>query len=506
MVTTSETRQENSAKGLRANSMTWVGAALLGAIIMSPASGLYFNFTPIEATAGRVVPLIFVIAAVVTLPTALSYASLSRSIPSAGSAYWWMRKGVGPQTGTYVGWILNGFYILAQVVLPGIGALFFNDLLSEAGIGTNYATWALGVLLMTGVVVAFNYRGIDLSLKGTIIFMVAESLVVFALMVTIFVVQGHNGNFSAADVGSSFQPSVAMGGTAAIFASLVFGIQANVGFDAVSTLAEETKTPRRFIPIATVAAVIAVGVYWIVTALGFVAALPINQVAKIANAGSTPVAVIADKYWGFAGQVLISIIALTSITAIYLAQNVASSRALYAMGREGTAPYWLGKLDPHARVPRRAMTLGLMVTVAATLLLGAILGTTNQYGWSGTMCSSLALLTYLAVNIANIVFHWRHRRSEFNWFLHGVAPVIGIAVVCFVIYKSYLASLWNSGWTYGQSVQLAVVIWLLLGLGWVLYLRRTRPHVLTEAAEVAPAETTDDAELAGSTTADPQAV
>ena len=70
---------------------------------------------------------------------------------------------------------------------------------------------------------------------------------------------------------------------------------------------------------------------------------------------------MADKFWGGAGQLLISVIAFTSITAIFLAQNVASSRALYAMGRQGTAPTWLGRLKPGVQVPANAMTLGLAV-------------------------------------------------------------------------------------------------------------------------------------------------
>jgi amino acid transporter len=458
--------------GLRANSMTWVGAALLGAIIMSPASGLYFNFTPIEATAGAVVPLVFLIAMVVTLPTALSYAALSRSLPSAGSAYTWVQTALNPTAGVFVGWVLNGFYLLAQVVLPGIGALFFNEILDQIGIPTGYLTWALGVLLMTGAVALINFRGIDLSLKGTVIFMVVESAVVLALMITIFVVQGHNGSFTGHSVTSAFNPSVALGGSAAVFAALVFGIQGNVGFDAVSTLAEETRTPRKYIPLATVAAVIAVGLYWIVTGLGFVAALPVSQVVHIASGGGTPIAGIASHYWGAAGQLLISVVAFTSILAIFIAQNVASSRALYAMGRQRTAPPWLGRLSSRHRVPSNAMTLGLVVTVVVTLFLGAVLGTSSQYNWTATMSSSLALLTYLAVNIANVVYHWRFERAQFRVFSHAVVPVIGILVVCFVIEKSYLGSLWNAGWTYGRSVQLAVVIWLVLGLFWTLHVRR----------------------------------
>jgi amino acid transporter len=474
------------ATGLKKNSMTWLGAGLMGAIIMSPASGIYFNFTPTEVAAGGIVPLIFLIAMFVTLPTALSYASMSRSLPSSGSAYTWMRHAINPTVGVFTGWILNGFYILAQVVLPGIGALYFNQILSLFGLPTNFGTWVIGVAIMAGVTVLFNYRGIDLSLKGTIIFMISESVIVLALMITIFVVQGGNGSFTIADAADTFKPSSAVGGTSVIFIALVFGIQGNVGFDAVAGMAEETHSPKKFIPIATVFAVVAVGIYWIITGMGFVAALPVADVVKIVADGGTPTSAIADKYWGWGGQLLISVIAFTSILAIFLSQNIASSRALYAMGREGAAPRWLGRINEKSRIPANAMTLGLVVTVAVTILLGALLGTANQYNWSATIASSLALLTYLSVNIANFVYHLRYKRSEFNLFMNGIIPVLGIIVVLFVIDRSYLASLWSAGWTYGGSVQVAVLVWLALGGAWLIYLKKKRPEVFDRTHEILP--------------------
>ena len=177
-------------------------------------------------------------------------------------------------------------------------------------------------------------------------------------------------------------------------------------------------------------------------------------------------------------------IAFSSITAIFLAQNVASSRTLYAMGRQGAAPRVLGRVGKD-RAPNNAMTLGLVVTVIVTLSLGGILGTANQYNWTGTMCSYLALLTYLSVNFANFIYHWRFKRSEFRVFMHAIVPALGVIVVCFVIEKSYLVSLWNAGWTYGRSVQLAVIIWLALGAAWVFYLRKTQPQAFSRELDVA---------------------
>ena len=464
---------------LRANAMGWIGAAALGAIIMSPAGGIYFNFGPMVSAAGTIAPFIFIMAMIASLPTALSFAVISSEMPAAGSVYTWVWNATRPSIGLFVGWIFAGFYILAMIVLPGIFALFFNEFLAYFGVPTGFGTWVLGVLLTTGVVVLFDFLGIKLTVRGTEIFMLVESLILLALAITILAVGGHAHALSF----QPFNPGAAIGGSTAIFGALIFGIQANVGYDAVATMAEETRTPKRFIPLATIAAVIVVGIYWIIVSWGFSISVPASSVVNLMNQGFTPITPIARLYWG-GWNILITISAMTSITGIYIAQTAATSRALYAMGREGALPGWFGKLNSHYRVPWNAMTLGIVLTTIVTLILGSILGLANQYNWTGTMTSFLGLLTYLAVNIVNIVFFWRFRREKFNWFLNAVVPIFGIVVVLYILYNSYLASLWAAGWTYGQSIQLAVVIWLLAGLAWTLWQRRRNPGLFKRKAQV----------------------
>jgi amino acid transporter len=230
-------------------------------------------------------------------------------------------------------------------------------------------------------------------------------------------------------------------------------------------------------------AVIVVGLYWIIVSWGFSISVPPANVVNLMKEGFTPITPIARQYWG-SWNILITISAMTSITGIYIAQTAATSRALYAMGREGALPKWFSGLNAHYRVPWNAMTLGIVLTTAVTLILGAVLGLANQYSWTGTMTSFLGLLTYFAVNVVNVVFFWRFRRDKFNWFLNGVVPAIGIIVVLYILYNSYLVSLWMAGWAYGQSVQLAVVLWLLLGIGWTLWQRSRNPALFRKKVEV----------------------
>jgi amino acid transporter len=475
-----ETKAPNGTiQRLIPNAMGWVAAAAIGAIIMSPAGGIYFNFGPMVVKAGAVAPLIFLMAMIASLPTALSFALVAKEMPTAGSAYTWIWNATRPALGLFVGWILMGFYLMAMIVLPGIFALFFNEFLAFFGLATGYGTWVVGVLLTTGAVILIDYLGIQITVKATIVFMIVESLILLALALTILARGGFAGQVSF----QPFTPGFAIGGSAAIFGALIFGIQSNVGYDAISTLAEETRTPRRFIPLATIVAVVTVGIFWIVVSWAFSLSVPAHQVAELVNKGFTPITPIADKYWGSA-SLLITISAMTSITGIYVAQTVGTSRVMYAMGREGSIPEVFGRLNARRRLPYNAMTLGIVLTTVVTLVLGAVLGLANQYTWTGTMASFLGLLTYFSVNVANIVFYWRFRREKFNFFLNGVVPVFGIAVVCYILYESYFASLWNAGWVYGRSVQLAVVLWLIAGLAWTISLKRRKPGLFEHSSEV----------------------
>ena len=108
---TSTTTLKRGAVGL-------VGAATLGAIMMSPALGLYGNWGPLAQDIGVIGPLIFALGLLIALPTAISYASIARVMPSSGSAYTWLWRSLTPAAGIFIGWILIGYYIVAVILQP----------------------------------------------------------------------------------------------------------------------------------------------------------------------------------------------------------------------------------------------------------------------------------------------------------------------------------------------------------------------------------------------------
>src|SRR5947209_2730277 len=96
--------------GLRINALGLLGAGTIGAIMLSPALGIYGNFAAMETTAGVVTSLVFLIGMVIALPTAISYAMVAKELPAAGSAYTWLWRATRPAIGVWVGWLMAAYY------------------------------------------------------------------------------------------------------------------------------------------------------------------------------------------------------------------------------------------------------------------------------------------------------------------------------------------------------------------------------------------------------------
>jgi len=212
----------------------------------------------------------------------------------------------------------------------------------------------------------------------------------------------------------------------------------------------------------------------------FSIAVPVSEVQKLTASGLTPAVPIAQQYWGW-GQIFVILTAMTAATAVYVATVVGASRALFAMARQGALPAPLARLHPKYKVPWNAMhavyaasLIGIIVLVLA--LRNAL---TAFVWWAGPIVF-FALVTYVFVNLANLVYFTRFAREKFNWFLNGVVPVVGIGLDGYLIYKSFFQSLWSAGFRTGQSIILVSMILVAIGIGYVAYLRMSAAHRLSQ--------------------------
>lgn len=249
-----------STTTLKRGAVGLIGAATMGAIMMSPALGLYGNWGPLAQDVGVIGPLIFALGLLIALPTAISYATIARVMPSSGSAYTWLWRSLTPSAGIFIGFIMIGYYVVAVILQPYLFGLYFNELLAYVGITglSQYVGGAIGVLLVTAFGAYFVYSGIQVSVRGTVVLIAIESLVAGGLALTVILTKASQGALSFAP----FDPGQ-IGGAKDIGLALIIMVLSYTGFDVISTVAEETKAPRTLIPRATIIALFGVAAFWI---------------------------------------------------------------------------------------------------------------------------------------------------------------------------------------------------------------------------------------------------
>lgn len=298
---------------LKSNTIGLLGAATLGMVFLSPAMTLYGLFGPIFLACGKAAPLSFVFALGATLPTAFSYAVLSRAHPTSGSVADWSAQAAGPRVGVWAGWLVFLYYFTNFIIQVVAAGLFFNELLIALGVALPAGVgFTAGVLLGSAWPAWMVYHGLSISARGALVFLVIEIATVAALCGTVVWLAPARGTPVTLD---GFAPAAALQESAGMFRALVFAMLGFCGFDVVSTLAEETRTAHKLIPQATILAlllyaVLIVAGMWALTLGGDAA-----QLKAVAESGRMRINDVAQSVWG-RSSLLITLTALTATLAL----------------------------------------------------------------------------------------------------------------------------------------------------------------------------------------------
>ena len=314
--------------------------------------------------AGPGIVLSFILSGVTCALAALCYAEFSAMIPVAGSAYTYSYATLGEFLAWITGWNLILEYGVACVAVSIGWSGYFNNILKTLGLELPvWATHAPGsaaggvvnlpaaiiVLLVTVVLVI----GVKESARTTgVIVIIKVAAVLFFIAVGSFSVEPANW--------TPFMPYGFQGVGAA--AAIVFF--AYIGFDAVSTTAEEARNPQRDVPIGILASLGLCTVLYVLVAAVLTGMVPYTKVDVHA-----PVAE-ALRSVGFRwGAAIVATGALAGITSVLFVMMLGQIRVFFAMSRDGLLGPWLSKVHPRFRTPHHATILtGVGVAVLAALI------------------------------------------------------------------------------------------------------------------------------------------
>ena len=487
MTVTGEGGHIPPSEQLRSNALGLWQLVILGVAYMGLALTVYFNVGIMEGITGPIVPLAFAAVTIAMLPTAASFAVMNSRRPSTGSVFTWLWEATWPPLGIWLGWVLVVTYIVGSILQPVMFGLFFNSLLDYFGIGAGTWTAIISGLGAVAVVAVLTKKDIRLSAKVTAYFIAIEAGFVALLALYIIIKQAIDGNFTL----DPFVYSNNTAGWTGFQNATLLAILAIAAFDIVAPMAEETRTPRSLVPKATIYVTIGAGLYWVFTSFGFVISVPSDTMAGYVASGEfTPIYLVADNYIHIL-RILVPLTGITAVFAAFTAISITAARLLYALSREGLAPKVFAQTDEN-KTPWNAQALVLAMCVVLPLIIvvwqdGKPL---NAFVWIGVSYVFYVLIPYTLVCVANIFYHLRIARDQFNVFTNLILPLIGIAINVYVFYKNFLKTYFldstdfttqSSIFWFGCAVLIILVGFTVLGV------MRTggakQPHRFSEVAE-----------------------
>ncbi|MGE8170385.1 APC family permease [Pseudomonas putida] len=419
-------------------SMSMTALVLFGLAYMVPLAVFSAYGLVAQMTKGHL-PTAYLLTLGAMLFTAYSYGRMVQAHPYSGSVYTYTRKAFGACAGFMAGWTL----LLDYIFLPLLSYLLIGIYMSEYFPDIHPWVWVLGSI---GLVTFLNLIGIESVTRVNWILVVAQLvfIVVFvALSIQTVSGQAHPVSLTSPFYHEGFIASAIMAGAAVLCLSFV-------GFDAVSTMAEETSDPKRRIPQAIMAVSLSGGLLFLL--VSYFAQLVHPDWSSFADPDSAPVEVMRST----GGQLLASAFTATYVAGCFASAMVSQasvSRVLFAMGRDGALPRVFGQLVTKKRVPACAiLVVGLVSLTALVISLDTV----------ANMISFGALFAFSAVNLA-VVKHYlidQKLRGTRDALRYGLIPGLG-----------FLSTIWL--WTSLSSLSFTIgLCWMGAGLLFLLGLTR----------------------------------
>ena len=461
-----------------------IGAGIFSSIGTAAAGEVLPNGEVIRLGAGPALVVSFILLGLVCGLAALCYAELAAMIPQAGSAYAYSYATLGELVAWIIGWDLILEYAVGNVAVAIAWSGYFVSLLS--GFGINFPGWlshgyrtalfssdpSVHALLQNaprifGVPILLNlpafvivmaitwllYIGVRESARANNI-MVVVKLLVLALFVSIGVFHINPANYKP------FAPN----GWTGIHQGAAIVFFAYIGFDAISTAAEETKNPQRNMPIGILGGLAICTLIYVVVGAVATGIVPYTQL-KAAD----PLSRALQFAHLPAVSGIVAFGAVVSLSAVLLVFQYGQPRIFFAMARDGLLPRWASKLHPRYRTPH------ISTVVTGVLVGAAALYFDENEIYDLTNIGTLAAFAIVCIGVLVLRYVDPRRHRPFRVRALPLVAILG-AVACLYTMKGLPIAAWKR---FGD--------WLIIGLA-IYSLYSFRHSTLRRGAPPEPVE------------------
>lgn len=471
-----------------------IGVLFLTVTGAAPISAMLFN-VPIAVGFGNglAAPAAFLVATVVLTIFSVGYAAMARKVTAVGGFYSFISHGLGRPLGMSLGFASIVAYCVFETSLAGGFAFFANQSFNEwFGVNIPWPVFAIAMVLGIGVLSYFDVK-VSAIILG--VALIGEVVILTIFDLGIIFSSTANWNLAALNPVAAFSgfegftnSAGAQIGAGAAAIGLFFAFWSWVGFEMAPNYGEESRDPKRIVPMSLYISVIGLGLFYIITSWAAVSAYPdfdsmVTQAAT--NSGEFFKAPLAASVGGWAREVM-SVLILTSAFACGMAFHNTAARYIYSLAREGVLPRGAARTHSTYKSPHVASCTQTVLAIIIIVLFMIFAGTgdpTQQaylalYGLMALVGTSLILFAQAVVSLAIIVYFRTHHPEDHHWFETLVAPLVSFVAQIYIIYLlfSNMAFL-GGGLSFANWIlwiNLAVIIIGLLG---ALWLKSAKPDV-----------------------------
>ncbi|MGO3048408.1 amino acid permease [Staphylococcus casei] len=394
-------------QGKLKQSLSLYQVIMFGLAYMAPMI-VFGTYGTLYETTNGFVPYAYLFAMIAMLFTAYSYGQMAKAFPSAGSAYTFVSKSLHPSLGFMVGWTILLDYLFLPLVIWLIGAEYLTTAFPMI------PSWAW-IIIFIVVTTLVNIIGINTTTSMNLLIMIFQLLVIviFVVLCIWSVVHGMGeGHLVSKHIlslkGNPISP---------ILAGAAIACYSFLGFDAVTTLAEETNNPRKTIPKAIMLITIIGGFLFVLVA--YVLSITIPNFNAIHNTESAAFEIAKIVGGNFLSALFLSGLVLAQLASGLSAQT-SGARLLYAMGRDGVLNKQIfGFIEKRSQTP-----------IFNLLFIGVvgIVGVFMSISTSTSFINFGAFISFAFVNISVIAYYFikLEKRKGLKWIPYLLVPVIGV--------------------------------------------------------------------------------
>jgi len=442
---------------------------------------------------GIYVPAAFLLATIVLTIFSIGYAAMARKVSAVGGFYSFISQGLGREAGMAAGLASLASYSVFEASLYGLFAFFANAwIATHFGINVPWIWLALFGALLCAVL---SYRDVQLSaavlgialILEVIILAIFDAGVLTAASGTNFQLESFNLLAVTTPVTGQKVGDVEIA-TGAAAVGIFMAFWSWVGFEMAPNYAEESKDPKRIIPLSLYISVIGLGLFYIFTSWCAVSAYPTEQdmLVKATKDSSNFFLTPLTQFVGPWASEMMSVLILTSSFACGMAFHNTAARYMYSLAREGVLPRGLSRTHHQFKSPHIASFTQSGLAILWVSLFAFFLGTDDPnaqayvavYTMLAVLGTMLLLILQAVVSIAIIAYFRANPSDDAGVISTLIAPAIAFVAQVYLVYLlvQNLATFGASG-SFGSNIPLIALAIIAVGFIWGVLLRFVSPDV-----------------------------